>query len=125
MVKSIVTGLVVLAIIITCGVLEVVFISKDYNELHTECEKVLELTEQETLTLEQFNQFRDKWYHLRETSEIFLPHMDVYEINLRFAESQAYAEQGDYAQLYAQLCVVEELLRYIPHLMTPNWEHII
>ena len=62
---------------------------------------------------------------LRETSELLLPHLDVYEINLRFAEGQAYIEQGDYDNLEAQLAVIEELLDYVPHLMKPNFKHIV
>ncbi len=125
MTKSIVAGIIVLALIITCGVLEVVFVSKDYNDLHKECEQLMELCQSEQVTTEQFNKFRDKWYKLRETSEIFLPHNDVYELNLRFAESQAYVESGDYEQLFAQLSVIEELLEYVPHLMKPSWKHIV
>ena len=61
----------------------------------------------------------------RSTSELLLPHLDVYEINLRFAEGQAYIEQGDYDNLMAQLAVIDELLEYVPHLMKPSFRHIV
>ncbi len=125
MTKTIVTGLVVLLVIIACGVLEVVFISQDYNDLHTQCVEMMTLAEQQQVTEKQFKAFRDEWEKLRETSEIFLPHLDVYELNLRFAEAESYVKQGDFDALHAQLSIIEELLDYVPHLMKPSWKHIV
>lgn len=125
MVKTIITGLLVLLLIITCGVLEVVFLTRDYDRLHEECVSLMELTEQQQLTPERFDDFRADWEKLRETSEIFLPHLDVYELNLRFAEADSYVRQQDFDALHAQLSIIEELLSYVPHLMKPSWKHIV
>ena len=125
MVKAIVTGLIVLLVIIACGVLEVVFISRDYEALHAQCVELLAQAEEEQVTAEQFHNFRTDWEKLRETSEIFLPHIDVYELNLRFAEADSYVQQQDYDALHAQLSIIEELLNYVPHLMKPSWKHIV
>lgn len=125
MTKNIWAGLVALVLVIACGVLEVVFLSKDYRRMRDYCHEIMEQCENETLTTEQYNEFRDKWIDLRETSELLLPHLDVYEINLRFAEGQAYVEQGDYDNLMAQLAVIDELLEYVPHLMKPSFRHIV
>ena len=125
MTKNIWAGLIALALIITCGVLEVVLLSRSYDQLAADCDAIIEKCESESLTLEEYNDFRDKWVDLREKSELLLPHIDVYEINLRFAEGQAYAEQEDYEQLKAQMTVVAELLEYVPHLMKPTLKHIV
>ena len=125
MTKNIWAGLVALVLVVTCGILEVVLLSRDYEKLASDCEDVIVKCENESLTVEEYNEFRDKWYVLREKSELLLPHMDVYEINLRFAEGQAYAEDQDYEQLKAQLTVVAELLDYVPHLMKPSLRHIV
>lgn len=125
MTKNIWAGLIVLILVITCGVLEVVLLSRQYEKLAAYCEDIMNKCESETLTVEEYNEFRKKWVDLRETSELLLPHLDVYEINLRFAEGQAYIEQGDYDNLEAQLAVIEELLDYVPHLMKPNFKHIV
>ncbi|MCH5153372.1 MAG: DUF4363 family protein [Clostridiales bacterium] len=125
MTKNIWAGLIALVLVITCGVLEVVLLSKSYEKLASDCEDIIVKCENESLTVEEYNEFRDKWLKLREKSELLLPHIDVYEINLRFAEGQAYAEQQDFEQLKAQLTVVAELLDYVPHLMTPSLKHIV
>ena len=125
MTKTIWVGLIALVLVVTCGVLEVVCLSKQYENLAQECQQMMILCEKETLTVAEYNTFRDRWVKLREISELMLPHLDVYEINLRFAEGQAYAENKDYTQLYAQFCVIEELLDYVPHLMKPLLRHIV
>lgn len=125
MTKNIWAGLIALVLVIACGVLEVVFLSRDYRQMREYCHEIMSECQNETLTTEEYNEFRDKWVDLRETSELLLPHLDVYEINLRFAEGQAYIEQGDYDNLMAQLAVIDELLEYVPHLMKPNIKHIV
>ena len=123
--KNLWAGLIALILVVTCGVLEVVLLSRSYEKLAQDCEAVIKKCEEETLTVEEYNDFRDKWTDLREKSELLLPHIDVYEINLRFAEGQAYAEQEDFQQLKAQMTVVAELLDYVPHLMKPSLRHIV
>ncbi len=125
MTKNIWAGIVALVIVLACGVVEVALLSKRYQNLAEQCQTMKKLCEEQTLTSQEYNNFRDSWIELRELSELLLPHIDVYEINLRFAEGQAYAENADYPQLYAQFCVIEELLDYVPHLMKPNLRHIV
>ena len=122
---NIVAGLVALVLVLTCGIVEVVLLTNAYEKMHDKCLTVIALSDDKTLTVEQYDDFRNEWVKLRETSELLLPHIDVYEINLRFAEAEAYVKQGDYKQVTAQLTVVEELLRYVPHLMMPNLRHIV
>ena len=123
--KNIWAGLIALALVVTCGVLEVVLLSRSYEKLAADCDAIIKKCEEETLTVEEYNDFRDRWVDLREKSELLLPHIDVYEINLRFSEGQAYAEQEDFDNLKAQLAVIEELLQYVPHLMKPSIKHIV
>lgn len=125
MTKNIIAGLIALVLVITCGILEVVLLSRAYDNLSDVCDEVIARCKNESLTQTEYDDFRRKWVKLRETSELLLPHLDVYEINLRFAEGQAYIEQGDYANLEAQLDVISELLEYVPHLMKPDFRHIV
>lgn len=125
MTKSMVAGIIALVLVVGCGVCEVLVLCNSYRRLHEECVDVIKLAQAEKLSVERFDEFRGNWVHLRETSELLLPHQDVYELNLRFAESQAYVEQKDFAQLLAHLSVIEELLTYVPHLMTPSFNHLV
>lgn len=125
MAKSIIAGVVALVLVLGCGIAEVVCLRGAYQSLHQQCIEVIDCAQKQTLTKDQFDNFRRNWVKLRETSELFLPHQDVYELNLRFAEAQAFAEQQDFAQLLSHLSVIEELLTYVPHLMTPDFNHLV
>ncbi|MBQ2805124.1 MAG: DUF4363 family protein [Clostridia bacterium] len=125
MIKNIVTASIVLVLILGCGIWEVVALKQDYQALQAETWEVMQKCIDQTLTESQYQQLCQHWVELRETSELLLPHIDVYEINLRFAEGKAYCKQGDFKQLYAQLCVAHDLLQYVPHLMVPNLRHIV
>ena len=72
MTKNIWAGLIALIMVITCGVLEVVFISREYERLEDYCVEIIAKCENESLTLDEYNVFRERWVKLRETSEIFL-----------------------------------------------------
>lgn len=125
MTKNIWAAVVALAVVLVCGILEVTLLSQKYNALRDKCSDVMTLADKQELSVSDFDQFREQWVDLRETSELLLPHQDVYEINLRFAEAEAYVKQKDFKQVNAQLSVVYELLDYVPHLMTPNIKHIL
>lgn len=125
MTKNIWIGLLVLVIVIGSGVLEVVLLKKQFDNLKLQCDNLVQKCKEQTLTKQQFDDFDKQWVKLREKSELALPHVDLYELNLRFAEARAYADQQDYNQLHAQLAVIDELLDYVPHLMIPTLRHIV
>ena len=74
MTKNIWIGVVVLVIVLGCGIVEVAIMSAKYKELYDECKTVLDKCDEQSLSVEEYEQFRKKWVKLRETSEILLPH---------------------------------------------------
>ncbi len=125
MTKSIWAGIIALAIVISCGIAEVAVLNRRYSELYDQCQTLMTSALDESLTEDEYAQFEDKWHNLRETSELLLPHLDVYELNLRVSEAQSYVKQKDFKSAHAQLTIILELLDYIPHLMIPNFRHIV
>lgn len=123
--KNFVIALIVLALIITAGVLEITFLGKGYLELADITNDLREAAKNETISLTEFEKFKFEWQRLRCNSEIFLPHIDVYEINFRIAELGSYIETGDYAMAHSQLAQISALLEYVPHLMVPTWQHVL
>ena len=122
--KNLIFGLVALLLLIGCGVVEVLVLKDEYKQLYQEMDYLLQQCNDHSLTVETYQDFCNKWVELREKSELFLPHADVYEINLRVYETVSYVQKGTYDTAHAQLCVIKELLGYVPHLITPNFAHI-
>jgi len=122
--KNVIVGVVALVLLIAFGVIEVVVLKDDYQDLYQETDKLLQLCSEKSLDVQTYQQFCDKWVKLREKSELFLHHVDVYELNLRIYETASYVQNNSFDDAHAQLCVVRQLLAYVPHLITPNFEHI-
>lgn len=122
--KNFIFGIVALALLVAFGVVEVVVLKNNYQEMYNEVDKLLDLCNSKTLDTATYDSFCDRWLSLREKSELLLPHVDVYEINLRIYETASYVEKQSFDNAHAQLCVVKQLLSYVPHLITPSFEHI-
>lgn len=122
--KNFIFGIVALLLLIACGVVEVVVLKDSYQDMYNEVDKLLQLCNSKTLDAATYDSFCNQWISLREKSELLLPHVDVYEINLRIYETASYVEKQSFDNAHAQLCVVKQLLSYVPHLITPNFEHI-
>ena len=122
--KNLIFGLIALVLLIACGVVEVLVLKDEYKQLYQQVDYLLELCDQQTLSTQAYQQFCDEWVELREKSELFLPHADVYEINLRVYETASYVEKQAFDTAHAHLSVVKQLLDYVPHLITPDFAHI-
>lgn len=123
--RNIFIGILALVLVIVVGIVEVIVIDNSYQEVHDSCQAVAQDIKNDKITLDKYQQFVSHWERLREKSEIFLPHQDVYEITLRIAETRAWLELGNLEDAYAQICVVQKLLDYVPHLIKPTWRHIV
>ena len=122
--KNLIFGLVALLLLIGCGVVEVLVLKDEYKQLYQQVDYLLQQCNDHSLTVEAYQAFCDEWLDLREKSELFLPHADVYEINLRVYETASYVEKQSYDTAHAHLCVIKQLLNYVPHLITPDFAHI-
>ncbi len=117
--------LIALLVILVAGIFEVVYVNQEYAKVEQQCKVLLDKAKDKTLTTNEFDDFYKNWHNLREKSELFLPHVDVYEINLRISESKALLDNGDFEMVYAQLEIAHNLLQYIPNMMIPSLKHII
>ena len=86
---------------------------------------LIELAKNEELTQEKFDAYDSMWYDVREKCEFFLPHCDVYELNLRVSETKGYVENKDFESCLVQLEVVKRLAMYVRHLAEPKLRHIL
>ncbi|MBO5773167.1 MAG: DUF4363 family protein [Clostridia bacterium] len=123
-VKTWITLFIALAIVLSAGLFEVFFLRNEYDKMLQKCDDMIALCQTERATLSQYQQLERDWYKLRETTELMLPHVDTYELSLRFSECATYVKDGDFKNAEAQLNVARDLLQYIPHMMIPNIRHI-
>lgn len=123
--KGMIIALVAIVVIIGFGLVEVNVMSRGYEEIDSEVMILMFKAQHNSITPEDMEIFMEKWVGLRESAELFLPHMDVFECNVRIAEAKAFVEAKDYRNAYVQLSVVDELIKYSHHLLLPVLTHIL
>ena len=125
MTKQIVTIALLLFLLIGGGFWETDHVSRSFAELETQLEELIELTEREEITEADFRQVKENWYRIRENVEFFINHTDIIEFDYRMAECESCVKYREYQLIHAQLSVMKELSRHIPHMITPSLEHIL
>ncbi|MEG1528214.1 MAG: DUF4363 family protein [Clostridia bacterium] len=123
--KSLIIALILLVVVITGGVLEFVLVGKEYKKFEKQVEVYKQKAFDKTITNENVIDMKKQWIKLRELSELFLPHIDTYELNLRITDCTAFVELKDYKNAYNQLSIIAMLAEYIPNLAVPDIQHVI
>lgn len=123
--KGVIIAAIVLAVILALGITECVFLKKNYTTLAKELELCIEKAQNEALTKEECDALEDMWVKIREKSELFLPHADIHELNLRIFEGTSNTRNGDYKQATVHFSVAKMLAEYVPQLVRPYISHIV
>lgn len=123
--KGFVIAMIAVLIIVAVGLVEVGVLCKGYSEINSEVLVLMFKAEHNSISPEDMDVFIEKWECLREKVELFLPHIDVFECNVRISECKGFVKVGDYVNAYVQLTVVEELTRYYSHMLRPTFSHIL
>ena len=123
--KNILIPILVLIFLVGAGIAEALIVNNIFEDFIAETDKLIELAKNEELTQEKFDAYDSMWYDVREKCEFFLPHSDVYELNLRVSETKGYVENIDCESCLVQLEVVKRLAMYVRHLAEPKLRHIL
>lgn len=122
--KHVIIPIVALIVVLGVGIFESISVFKTFKKFEDNVDDLIELCDQNALTMDIYDDFYEKWLKVREKSEFFLPHNDVYEITLRVGEIRAYVEQQDFELCQANLFVIKELASYVSHLAIPSLGHV-
>lgn len=125
MVKQMIAAAIIFVFLIGLGITEMFIIRDNFAALQKEFEEMSVKIESETLTEQEYNDVWQDWKNRRETVEYFLNHTDFAEMDFRMSECHAYIRQGNYADAAAQVDVLIELTKHIPHMLIPTPEHIL
>ena len=115
---------IVLVLIWGAGLFEVFYLQKKYAQMQADCQRMIELCQEESATVGDYQQVFQKWSKLKKTTELMLPHVDTYELHLRFSECYSYIVEKDFKNAEAQLCVAKDLLEYIPEMTKPTLRNV-
>lgn len=95
-------AIVITVLLLTGGILEEIYVAHVFNELSEKVEKVLQ-TESETYDLKELEDIHEWWKDKHKYLELFLPHVQLNEIEITYGEMLGAAKADDYEGAKAQL----------------------
>ena len=118
-------AIAVLAVILTLGILEQIYIRNLYRLTEAQAEEVKAAIEEAvTSALPAAEDLKNTWLDKRSFLEAVTPHNETKEMVLRIAELIGYIEAEDDKSATATVEIILEMCRNTPHILGFHWEHI-
>lgn len=125
MVKSIISMLVVLALLIVGAVGESIFISNRFDDFSNEIEVLYQKIDQETAVEEDCLSVQKSWIKRKKYLHVFIPHNEIKEIDLWLSESVVLVRDREWTDALSKIEVLGELIEQIPKSFKLSIENIM
>ena len=125
MVKSIISTLLAIALLITLSIIEQSIITNTFDELKENLSVVYAKTENQTALKDDILAYQKFWIKKKEYLHVFIPHNEIKEIDLWIGESSSLIENKKYEDALSKLEVVMELIEQIPKTFTLRIENVL
>ena len=114
MVKSLVSIVICLALIIGAAIFEHSFVNKQFGEFTCVVDSLYEKTLNETANKQDVAAAQECWRRKKAVLHIFIPHNDIREMELWLAETLSLISFGKYEDALSKIDVLKELCDQIP-----------
>ena len=114
MIKTLISGLIGLLLIITASVFEFIFVKNSFSEFNEILTVAYSKIEDETAVKEDVLTAQDYWLEKKKSLHVFIPHNDIKEIDLWVAEAVTLVENKQFEDALSKIEVVIELVEQIP-----------
>ena len=114
MVKSVVSVLICLALIVGGAVYEHRFIDRQFAEFTAAVDCLYEKTRDHTANRQDVAAVQESWRRKKEVLHAFIPHNDIKEMELWLAETLSLVSYGKYEDALSKIDVLRELCLQIP-----------
>ncbi len=125
MVKSTISILCVLVVIMFGVIYESNFIHRQFNEFNEVLTVLYEKTENESATEADVIAVRDNWKDKKKYLHIFIPHNEIKEIDLWVSESVKLVKDKKWTDAISKIEVLLELSKEIPKTFSLRIENIL
>lgn len=114
MVKSIISIIISVLILVAGALYEQTVVLKQFNEFETTVTDLIKKSEEENVTVEEVKNMQKDWRDKKRFLHIFIPHNEIKEIELWISEAISFAEYENYEELTDKLKVLKDLSKEIP-----------
>ncbi len=125
MVKTIITAVAVVVLLLIGSILECFFIKDTFNEVGVEADAVYQKILNEEATEQDVYTLQDVWLNKKRFLHAFIPHNEIKEIDLWVAETVKLVKDEKWTDALSKLEVVNELIEQIPRTFEISFDNIL
>ncbi len=125
MVKSIVSMLVVIAILIGGAIYESDFVHRQFEEFDEILVTLYDKIDNETAVEEDVIAVQKNWLEKKKVLHIFIPHNDIKEVDLWITEAITLVRDEKWEDAISKIVVLQELSQQIPKTFAISLENIL
>ena len=125
MVRTLVSMLCVLAILVGGAIYESTFVSRQFNEFHEVLSVLYEKVDEQTATQDDVYAVQNNWIDKKKVLHVFIPHNDIKEVDLWLSESATLVRDKEWKDAISKIEVLKELAEQIPKTFVLSLENIL
>lgn len=125
MVKSLVSMLVALAVLIAGSIYETSFVEKQFKEFDVVLEELYEKVDEKSAVKDDVLAVQKNWLDKKRVLHIFIPHNDIKEIDLWLSEAVTLVRDCEWKDAISKIEVLRELSEQIPKTFKVSFENIL
>ena len=125
MVKTLVSMLCAVAILIGGAIYESHYIHKQFEEFNAVLETLYEKVNEQTATQDDVYSAQKNWLDKKQHLHVFIPHNEIKEVDLWLAEAVTLVRDKEWSDAISKIEVLKELSEQIPKTFELNLANIL
>lgn len=125
MVKSVISMIVVLILLVVGAIGESIFISKRFDDFSSEIDVLYQKIDCEEAVEEDCLSLQKSWIKRKKYLHVFIPHNEIKEIDLWLSESVVLVRDKEWTDALSKIEVLGELIEQIPKSFKLSIENIL
>ena len=125
MVKTLVSIIISVGILILGGIAEQFYLEKTFDGLHDDFVMAYQKIENQTATPNDANAIKTVWLSKKKFLHYFISHNDIKEMDLWLAETVAYLKLGNLEEAISKMSVAISLCEQLPKNYLIRFENIL
>lgn len=125
MVKSIVSVLVVFAILVCGAIYETDFVQRQFSEFSVVLEQLYVKTDNRTATEDDVLSAQKNWLDKKKFLHVFIPHNEIKEMDLWISEAIILVRDEEWTDAVSKIEVLIDLTEQIPKTFRLSFENVL
>ena len=125
MVKSLISALIALSILLFGSYLEQRYVNETFTEFKELMVVVYKKVENDEAVKDDVLSAQTYWIEKKQTLHVFIPHNEIKEVDLWLSESATLVRDQEWKDAISKIEVLTELTEQIPKTFKLSWENLL